>query len=233
MKHKTSQAGFTLIELIAVMVILGILAAVLIPRLSSVTTSAYEVNAKQMYSAIEAHLNMQAQQSAIEGAHGLEQFPETATATLNYYLDDWLKDYDSEHWTSYGVNVGGERCDDLTAAYDAGYFIYHPHETYTAHTDPTTEDFASNGGAHLTVRKDVYYITYFPLTNQSGLIDGIPRNEFHLTLRHDADQNGIAANTNAGGDPIVDNLFHCGGDDKYVDGSAFATEVGGTACTYH
>ena len=37
---------------------------------------------------------MQAQQSAIEGAHGLEQFPETATVTLNTYLDDWLKDYD-------------------------------------------------------------------------------------------------------------------------------------------
>ena len=75
MKHNTSQKGFTLIELIAVMVILGILAAVLIPRLSSVQESAYEVNAKQMYTALEAHLNMQSMQAAIQGAHGLKQFP--------------------------------------------------------------------------------------------------------------------------------------------------------------
>ena len=42
MKNKTSQSGFTLIELIAVMVILGILAAVIVPRLTTLTSGAYE-----------------------------------------------------------------------------------------------------------------------------------------------------------------------------------------------
>ena len=52
MKQKM-QRGFTLIELIAVMVILAILAAVVIPRITSVQEGAYESNVGNMYGAIE------------------------------------------------------------------------------------------------------------------------------------------------------------------------------------
>ena len=113
------------------MILLTTLAAVLIPRMTSVSESAYEVNAKQMYSAIESHLYMQAQQAAITGAHGVESFPVVSTATANHYLDDWISDYDSEHWTQWRVPTGGTQLDDLdNTAQDALYFLYHPHKRY-------------------------------------------------------------------------------------------------------
>ena len=53
MKNNKLQSGFTLIELIAVMVILGILAAVIVPRISTLTSGAYESNVRNMYGVIK------------------------------------------------------------------------------------------------------------------------------------------------------------------------------------
>jgi prepilin-type N-terminal cleavage/methylation domain-containing protein len=229
MKHKTSQSGFTLIELIAVMVILGILAAVLIPRMSSVTESAYGVNAKQMYSAIESHLYLQAQQSAITGSHGVETFPTVATVTKNAYIDDWIKDYDSEHWTQLqltGAEASTPAIDGTTQ--DMIYFIYHPHEAWAAGADPANGSF---GTSNLTILKDVYYISYYPLTNAEGEADGITNNEFHLALHKD-DKDNVAQFT---GDnmPATEFVYHCGGDDKDSDGDADTGEVTDTPCGWH
>ena len=230
MENKTLQSGFTLIELIAVMVILGILAAVLIPRMTSVSESAYEVNAKQMYSAIESHLYMQSQQAAITGAHGVESFPTVDNATGNFYLDRWIKDYDSEHWTQWRVGTGGLALDATpSVAMDAIYFLYHPHSGWKSGVAvPTTLGF----GAGLTVRKDVYYITYFPLTNSAGKYNGIENNGFHLALHKDENQDQTITNDSQE-DSMVD-LYHCDGDDKDQNGAAWTDEVhNGTVCTMH
>ena len=70
------------------------------------------------------------------------------------------------------------------------------------------------------MKKDNYYITYFPITNASGLADGIVRNEFHLALHSDSGLSGgnkdnIADNGDP--DPVVDGLLHCGADNKLDD----------------
>ena len=94
MKHKTSQAGFTLIELIAVMVILGILAAVIIPRITTLTSGAYESNVRSMYGVIKNEVNAQAVKKAMTGgATGhREEYPQITVATANNYLKEWVED---------------------------------------------------------------------------------------------------------------------------------------------
>ena len=103
MKHKTSQSGFTLIELIAVMVILGILAAVIIPRISTLTAGAYESNVLAMYGVIKNEVNAQALKAAMSGGSTghLETYPEITTTTTNYALDQWIEDYETQYWSSF------------------------------------------------------------------------------------------------------------------------------------
>ena len=94
MKNKPSQSGFTLIELIAVMVILGILAAVIIPRISTITSGAYESNVRNMYGLIKNEVNAQAIKAAMSGGSQghLETYPDVDEVggdylNVNYFAD--------------------------------------------------------------------------------------------------------------------------------------------------
>jgi prepilin-type N-terminal cleavage/methylation domain-containing protein len=196
MKHKTSQAGFTLIELIAVMVILGILAAVIIPRITTLTSGAYESNVRSMYGVIKNEVNAQAVKKAMTGgASGhQETYPEgsgTTTATgnkddfANNWLKEWVEDYDETQWyqlniaNHYGNGNGSIEANELSNAIVFGYF---PHgvldeikiDAGTIETGKTSTDLLN-----------IYWIYYAPMTTQLGNDEGLDFDGFFMAAFKD------------------------------------------------
>ena len=81
MKKTTSQNGFTLIELIIVMVILGIMAAVAVPRYLDSIENAEESAEKAVISSIKAGLKQAANDSLY--THGRASWPDNPFNTLS------------------------------------------------------------------------------------------------------------------------------------------------------
>lgn len=173
MKRNKFQQGFTLIELIAVMVILAILAAVVIPRITSVQEGAYESNVGNMFGAIRNYVSNEALKRAISGGKGMETYEEPTTTTANHYLDLWIKDYDRDKWKQSHEANGGidENPGAGDAAPDRIIFEYHPH------------------GISAGVKKDVYFIEYFPATTKSAEDDAYQYDSFQLVGYRDDDDN--------------------------------------------
>ena len=185
MKNKTSQSGFTLIELIAVMVILGILAAVIIPRISTLTQGAYESNVRSMYGVIKNEVNAQALKAAMSGGAGghRETFPNPIQGQgLNYYLDRWIDEYDDALWAQTVIaNVSWTNTNRFDAASKAApdvmIFGYFPH------------GITSTGawGGSSTDKEDIYWIYYMPCTTLRGEANGYDYDGFVMVATQDAD----------------------------------------------
>ena len=192
MKQKM-QRGFTLIELIAVMVILAILAAVVIPRITSVQEGAYESNVGNMYGAIRNYISNQALKNAITGGKGMETYDEPTVTTANHYLDLWIKDYDRDKWKQTRHAAGGldQNPGSGDATPDRIIFQYHPH------------------GITEGVLKDIYFIEYFPASTSTAQDDAYQYDSFQLVAYRD-DDNG------SGHD--CDNLPNVVADDVPVEG---------------
>ena len=128
MKKTISQKGFTLIELIIVMVILGIMAAIAVPRYLDSIENAEASAEDAVISAIRAGLKQYANNSLLE--HGQETWPENpfdalADKPAGYTTDDEIADTDGE-WTFMGDGMGyitHQRADNSRFTWDYDYGI--------------------------------------------------------------------------------------------------------------
>ena len=171
MKNKTSQSGFTLIELIAVMVILGILAAVIIPRITTITSGAYESNVRNMYGLIKNEVTAQAVKAAMSGDF-LETYPNPDNPNENFYLKKWVADYDPNAWSQFQSssvydNSSGPGATDTHML----LFMYHPHgmpDAAIVWTTGGSVNLTPEGGTGTGNTEDIYWIVYAARTSVRG-----------------------------------------------------------------
>ena len=174
MKNKTSQSGFTLIELIAVMVILGILAAVIIPRITTITSGAYESNVRNMYGLIKNEVTAQAVKAAMSGDF-LETYPNPDDANENFYLKKWVADYDPSAWSQFQAASKYDDSESGGHFTNLLLFMYHPHGRPSGNvvwTDGGGVQLTPAGGTPSNSYEDIYWIEYAPRTSTRGALVG-------------------------------------------------------------
>jgi len=104
LRHKHRAAGgFTLIEIMVVVVILGILAAVIVPQLSGQTEKARQAKAKQDIRALESALEMYKLDnfyypSTQQGLEALVQKPEGDPPAKNWKQGGYVKQLSKDPW---------------------------------------------------------------------------------------------------------------------------------------
>ncbi len=130
---RTNNKGFTLIELIMVIVILGILAAVIVPKFFDFTTEAHTKHKAAVIGSIKAGLNLYAANELV--SNGSRAYPDgdaLGTTGLSLILDEV-----PDGWT---VDDGGGTTDDSCT------FIY-----LSGTSNETKYGYKSSGGSSYTM----------------------------------------------------------------------------------
>lgn len=104
-KYNPSQTGFTIVELIAVLVLLGILAAIAFPRFMSISDEAYQAKFEATAGAFTSAVAMTHAEWLVSGANGAVQ---NLSGTLDFNSAGYPAGIDD------GVQVDGARdCEDI------------------------------------------------------------------------------------------------------------------------
>ena len=225
MKNKTSQSGFTLIELIAVMVILGILAAVIVPRITTLTSGAYESNVRNMYGLIKNEVTAQSVKAAMSG-NFLETFPNETNTTDDAILKLWVSDFDPEAWSQMHVpgvtvKIGDNQTNNVAVGTEVNalVFMYHPHgKPAKAGIDVHghAADWTDTASPATSI-EDIYWIVYYPRTSGDGNTNGRDLDGFVMAAFKDGGDKDLDATIAADGttisaavdDTILEDLSYC------------------------
>lgn len=105
MKRNNKQQGFTLIEVMVVVVILGILAAVVVPRIMDNPDKARVTKAKQDIRAMESALNLYRLDNykyptTDQGLEALVTAPADAASSGNYKQGGYIRKLPTDPWGS-------------------------------------------------------------------------------------------------------------------------------------
>ena len=103
MKIKTGQGGFTLLEVMVVVVILGILAALVVPKIISRPDEARVIAAKQDIASLMQALKLyrldnQRYPTTEQGLQALLAKPSTAPIPLNWKPDGYIERLPKDPW---------------------------------------------------------------------------------------------------------------------------------------
>ena len=174
------------------MVILGILASVIVPRIATLTSGAYESNVRSMFGVIKNEVNAQAVKAAMTGGVSghLETYPTVETEAENTYLVEWIEEYEGAYWNQKNYDAEYTNANHATGAgagastdIDAIVFWYMPHGLRTGQTN----SISGLDGESINV-EDIYFIMYAPHTTAGGKTVG--RNYDGFTLQAFKDNTG-------------------------------------------
>ena len=146
---KIINKGFTLIELIIVMVLLGILAAVAVPRMTNSIRSAEEAAEQKFMGNLVSALEVYASDEVVK--HSVKKFPSDPFIALDKYPDDDVWRFDGMSIMHYrnGYNDGDYSMNEMQSwsysAHDPGSGMCY---TTTQNNDGSYNDQQSSHGCY-------------------------------------------------------------------------------------